>query len=111
MFACLAANPGASAVHVSKNGNRSFSDRFARNLATTPELLLNAWALAAFSFDKEANTITAYPDGKATDCWIDEPGKTSVLPVPCQGLAASRTLTRLTKPNYFPKRVSTKLPT
>ena len=85
IFAGLAANPGASAVHVSENGNRSFSDRFARNLATTPEVLPNAWALAAFAFDNEANTITAYLDGKATDFWIDEPEKHPFFQWPAKG--------------------------
>jgi len=56
------ANPAASsAFHVSDNGNRSFSNRFARNLATTPELLPNKWALAAFSFDNEANLMEKLP--------------------------------------------------
>lgn len=73
IFAGLAANPGASAAHVSENGNRSFGDKYARNLATTPEVLPNEWALAAFSFDNKANTVTAYLDGRATEYWIDEP--------------------------------------
>ncbi len=85
IFAGLAANPGASAVHVSENGNRSFGDKYARNLATTPELLPAGWALAAFSFDNKANTVTAYLDGRATDFWIDEPEKHPFFQWPAQG--------------------------
>jgi hypothetical protein len=85
IFAGLAANPGASAVHVSENGNRSFGDKYARNLATTPAVLPAAWALAAFSFDNRANTVTAYLDGRATDFWIDEPEKHPFFRWPAQG--------------------------
>jgi hypothetical protein len=85
IFAGLAANPGASAAHVSENGNRSFGDRYARNLASTPEVLPAGWALAAFSFDNKANTVTAYLDGRATDYWIDEPEKHPFFKWPARG--------------------------
>lgn len=85
IFAGLAANPGASAAHVSENGNRSFGDQYARNLATTPEILPSNWALAAFAFDNKANTVTAYLDGRATDYWIDEPEKHPFFKWPAQG--------------------------
>jgi len=35
----------------------------------------DAWHVVAFSFDNRANTVTAYFDGKATEFWIDDPGK------------------------------------
>jgi hypothetical protein len=85
LFAGLAANNGASAVHVSENGGASFGDRYARNLAVTPELipavpadadaavLDRSWSVVAFSFDNAKNTVTAYLDGRATEYWIDEP--------------------------------------
>jgi hypothetical protein len=85
LFAGLAANPGAAAAHVSENGNRSFGDKYARNLATTPEVLPADWALAAFSFDNKANTVTAYLDGRATEYWIDEPEKHPFFRWPAQG--------------------------
>jgi hypothetical protein len=85
LFAGLAANPGASAAHVSENGNRSFGDKYARNLATTPEVLPAGWALAAFSFDNRANTVTAYLDGRATEYWIDEPEKHPFFQWPARG--------------------------
>lgn len=85
MFAGLAANAGASSVHVSENGNRSFGDKYARNLATTPELLPTTWALAAFSFDNQANTVTAYLNGRATDMWIESPEKHPFFRWPANG--------------------------
>ena len=39
LFAGLAGNNGASAAHVSENGASSFGDRYARNLAVTPEVM------------------------------------------------------------------------
>jgi hypothetical protein len=86
LFAGLAANPGAAAVHVSENGASSFSDMYARNLAVTPEvipavpadtpagLLDRAWSVAAFSFDDRRHTVTAYLNGVASEFWIDHPG-------------------------------------
>lgn len=85
LFAGLAANNGASAVHVSENGASSFGDRYARNLAVTPEVIPQispaasadeidaAWTVAGFTFDNARNTVTAYLNGKATEYWIDEP--------------------------------------
>ncbi len=75
LFAGLAANPGAAAVHVSENGAASFGDRYARNLAVTPEVLDDAWHAAGFVFDNRRNTATAYFDGVAAEFWIDEPEK------------------------------------
>jgi hypothetical protein len=76
LFAGLAANNGASAAHVSENGGRSFGDKYARNLSVTPEIIpLNQWAVVAFSFDNQRNTVTAYLNGKATDYWIDTPAQ------------------------------------
>ena len=83
LFAGLAANNGASAVHVSENGGPSFGDKYARNLAVTPELIPTApvgtsnedldkyWSLMGMVFDNQKNTVTAYLDGKATDMWVD----------------------------------------
>jgi hypothetical protein len=85
LFAGLAANNGAAAVHVSENGGSSFGDRYARNLAVTPEViptvpagagadvLDRAWVAAGFSFDNQRHTVTAYLDGKASELWIDHP--------------------------------------
>jgi len=75
LFAGLAARDGAVAVHVSENGTSSFGDRYARNLAVTPEVipLHPAWSVAAFSFDNARNTVTAYLNGKATEFWVDDP--------------------------------------
>lgn len=87
IFAGLAANNGAAAVHVSENGGRSFGDRYARNLAVTPERiptvsagasaeeLDRAWSAVGFVFDNRRNTVTAYLNGLATDYWIDNPEK------------------------------------
>jgi len=84
LFAGLAANNGAAAVHVSENGARSFGDKYARNLAVTPEVipavpadspagvLDRAWSVVAFSFDNKRNTVTAYLDGKANDYWVED---------------------------------------
>lgn len=85
LFAGLAGNSGASAAHVSENGASSFGDRYARNLAVTPEIMVavpsgspadvldRSWSVAGFSFDNRQNTVTAYLDGKATEYWIDNP--------------------------------------
>ena len=85
LFAGLAANNGGSAAHVSENGGSSFGDRYARNLAVTPEVipavpvnsppgkLDRAWVAAGFTFDAQKHTVTAYLDGKAHDYWIEHP--------------------------------------
>lgn len=75
-FAGLAANPGASAVHVSENGGSSFSDKYARNLAVTPDLIPKGqWAAVGFVFDNSGNTATAYLNGRAREYWIEEPAE------------------------------------
>jgi hypothetical protein len=79
LFAGLAANNGAAAVHVSENGASSFSDKYARNLATTPELIPiaadidKAWTAVGFTFDNAKYIATAYINGVATEYWIDKP--------------------------------------
>lgn len=85
LFAGLAANNGASAAHVSENGGASFGDKYARNLAVTPESLPTApvgaahedldkyWSLMGMVFDNEKNTVTAYLDGKASEMWVENP--------------------------------------
>jgi hypothetical protein len=92
LFAGLAANNGASAVHVSENGAKSFGDRYARNLAVTPEVIPavpdardEAWTTVGFTFDNHRNTVTAYLDGKATDYWIDNPEKHPFFQWPANG--------------------------
>jgi len=92
-----ASNPGASAAHVSENGARSFGDRYARNLAATPEVipavpadspeekLDAAWTVAGFSFDNQRNTVTAYFNGKATEFWIENPEKHPFFQWPHRG--------------------------
>jgi hypothetical protein len=76
LFAGLAANPGASAAHVSDNGASTFGDRYARHLSVTPEIIpAGQWAAAAFVFDNRANTVTSYLNGIATENWIEDPGK------------------------------------
>lgn len=87
MFAGLAANRGASSVHVSENGLASFGDRYARHLAATQEKMRNAkpdaspeqldaaWSVIGFVFDNAKKTVTAYVDGTATEYWIDDPVK------------------------------------
>ncbi|MGC4048521.1 MAG: hypothetical protein QM757_02260 [Paludibaculum sp.] len=97
LFAGLAANAGAPAVHVSENGRNSFNDRYARNLAVTPEImpavpsdapaqvLDQSWQLAGFTFDNRRNEVTAYLNGKATEYWIDNPQKHPFFQWPAKG--------------------------
>ncbi|TDU81908.1 hypothetical protein EI77_01220 [Prosthecobacter fusiformis] len=97
IFAGLGAKSGASAVHVSENGAKSFGDKYARNLAVTPELIptlppdaspemLDAtWSLLGFTFDNKANTVTAYLNGQATDYWITSPEKQNFFKWPAHG--------------------------
>lgn len=94
LFAGLGANEGASAVHVSENGAKSFGDKYARNLAVTPEKLKvaagaeetdNSWSVMGFTFDNGRNTVTAYLDGKATEYWIEEPQKHGFFKWPAAG--------------------------
>lgn len=85
LFAGLAANPGAAAAHVSENGRASFGDRYARNLAVTPEVMRavpanaplqnldQSWQVAAFTYDNRRHEVTAYLNGKATEYWIEDP--------------------------------------
>lgn len=97
LFAGLAANDGASAAHVSENGARSFGDRYARNIAVTPEKipavpadappaqLDAAWTAVGFVFDNKRNTVTAYLNGVATDYWIDNPQQHPFFKWPAEG--------------------------
>jgi hypothetical protein len=93
LFAGLAANTGASAAHVSENGGRSFGDRYARNLAVTPELIPavsrdavdEGWTVVGFTFDNAQNAVTAYINGIATENWIDEPQKHPFFKWPAAG--------------------------
>jgi hypothetical protein len=85
LFAGLAANNGASAVHVSENGASSFGDRYARNLAVTSAPIPAvrgdlgaagidaAWTAVGFAFDNRHDTVTAYINGEAGEYWIDRP--------------------------------------
>lgn len=85
LFAGLAGNDGGSAVHVSENGAKSFGDKYARNMAVTPEILKTAplqpsdeqidaaWSVMGFTFDNHRNTVTAYLDGQAAEFWIEFP--------------------------------------
>jgi hypothetical protein len=85
LFAGLAANTGASAAHVSENGASSFGDRYARNLAVTPELIPPEWAVAGFTFDNDKNEVTAYLNGKATEYWIENPASHPFFQWPARG--------------------------
>lgn len=94
LFAGLGANEGASAVHVSENGAKSFGDKYARNLAVTPEKLKvaasaeesdSAWSVMGFTFDNQRNTVTAYLDGIASEYWIEEPQKHGFFKWPANG--------------------------
>lgn len=97
LFAGLGAKGGASAVHVSENGAKSFGDKYARNLAVTPELIATvpmdsaaakldaSWSLMGFTFDNAANTVTAYLNGQATDLWIDNPQQHGFFKWPANG--------------------------
>ncbi|HWR51501.1 MAG TPA: hypothetical protein VN428_10365, partial [Bryobacteraceae bacterium] len=97
IFAGLAANDGASAVHLSENGTKSFGDRYARNLAVTPdsiptvsadappEALDTAWSVVGFVFDNRRNTVTAYLNGEAKDYWIENPNKHPFFQWPAKG--------------------------
>jgi hypothetical protein len=97
LFAGLAAKDGAAAVHVSENGAASFGDRYARNLAVTPEViptvatdapagvLDTAWSVVGFSFDNAKNTVTAYLNGKASEYWIEDPAKHPFFQWPYKG--------------------------
>lgn len=84
-FAGLAANPGASAVHISENGRSSFGDKYARNLAVTPEKIPNQWSTVGFVFDNANNTATAYLNGKASDYWIENPHEHPFFRWPAKG--------------------------
>jgi hypothetical protein len=110
LFAGLAGNNGAAAAHVSENGASSFSDRYARNLAVTPQVIAavsgdappdaldRAWSVAGFTFDNARNTVTAYLNGEAQEYWIDQPEKHPFYQWPAKGWAAAQT-----KAPAFPK--------
>lgn len=97
LFAGLAANNGAAAVHLSENGGSSFGDRYARNLATTGRLiptaapgatdaqLDSAWSVVGFVFDNDRDTVTAYLDGRAEDHWVDNPADHPFFQWPARG--------------------------
>lgn len=76
LFGGLAANPGASAGHVSDNGASSFGDRYARHIAVTKEKIpLGEWASIAMVFDNARDRVTCFVNGRTEDFWIEEPGK------------------------------------
>jgi hypothetical protein len=97
LFTGLAANSGASAVHVSENGAASFGDKYARNLAVTPEKIPTvaagatdaaidaAWTAIGFVYDNARHTATAYLNGKATEYWIDNPERHPFFEWPARG--------------------------
>jgi len=85
LFAGLAANNGGVAAHVSENGGKSFGDRYARNIAVTPDRMSCGWDVAAFAFDNAKNTVTAYLNGEAKEYWIDEPAKHPFFQWPARG--------------------------
>ncbi len=97
LFAGLGAKNGASAAHVSENGAKSFGDKYARNLSVTPELLPTApadappdqldavWSVMGFVFDNDANTLTSYLDGQASEFWIDHPQRHNFFKWPAHG--------------------------
>lgn len=76
LFLGLAANPGASAAHVSDNGASSFGDRYARHLSVTREVMTaGEWVAAGFVFDNRANTVTSYLNGVANEYWVENPAE------------------------------------
>ncbi len=76
LFSGLAANPFASAAHISDNGRSSFGDKYARHLSVTPEKIPNdQWVLVALVFDNTKNTVASYLNGQATENWVEEPEK------------------------------------
>jgi hypothetical protein len=85
LFAGLAANNGAAAVHVSENGAKSFGDRYARNLAVTAEPIPAGWSAVGFTFDNDRNIATAYLNGKANEYWISNPEKHPFFQWPAKG--------------------------
>jgi len=85
LFAGLAANDGCVAAHLSENGAGSFGDKYARNLAvtpeviptvpadSTPEVLDRSWSTVGFTFNNKEHTLTAYLNGKASEMWVENP--------------------------------------
>jgi hypothetical protein len=75
---------GAALGHVSDNGGSSFGCIWAHHRATTPdrtpqipsnataEVLDQAWAAYAFTFDNEKNEIIAYLNGVASNHWVED---------------------------------------
>ena len=97
LFAGLAGKSGAAAIHVSENGASSFGDKFARNLAVTPEVipavptastpetLDHTWTAVGCSFDNARKTVTAYIGGKASEHWIEHPERHPFFQWPYKG--------------------------
>ncbi len=93
IFAGLAGNPGASAVHVSENGGKSFGDKYARNMAVTREVIPLAgegevdakWTVVGFTFDNAKNRVTAYFNGEAQEFWIENPERHPFYQWPARG--------------------------
>lgn len=84
LFAGLNPNPSGVAAHVSDNGISTFGGKYAYHLAVTPEKMERpnskdeidaSWSVAGMVFDNEANTVTAYLNGQASDHWIESPQK------------------------------------
>ncbi|CAN5848333.1 hypothetical protein BH23PLA1_BH23PLA1_28220 [soil metagenome] len=105
-FAGLAAKNGALAAYLSENGAKSFGDRYARNLAVTPELIPKApadapeklldaaWSAVGFVFDNEADTVTVSLDGQATERWFEDPAWHPFFQWPARGWLQAELLQR-----------------
>ena len=97
LFGGLGANSGGASAHVSENGRASFGDRYARNLAVTPETMKRVgadasveeidagWSVVGFSFDNARDRVTAYLNGRATEYWIDNPAGHPFYQHPARG--------------------------
>lgn len=83
LFAGLSRD-GAALGHVSENGAASFGDIYARNHAITADRaaaisadapaaeLDRHWAVFAFTFDNARDECTAYLNGVASECWLED---------------------------------------
>jgi len=85
LFAGLAANPGGIGAHISENGSASFGDKYARNLAATPDKMRKLppqlkmdetddyWNCVALVYDREKGEVSAFLNGSIVEEWVDNP--------------------------------------
>ncbi len=84
--------PGTACGHISENGAASFTGPYALHKCNSGDTatavaidadiatLDRSWHTFATTFDHRQSEIRGWLDGRATECWVDDPARTLPLP-------------------------------